>query len=139
MTNYLTYGEFKGLTSSDLFESEFNRLLPLASMKLDYITQDFYSFVNLETDEVAFRKKKFKLAVALQIQNMAKTGIETADDAENKPIAKSQNIGGTSVSETYANRNSNISDRYDLSIPKDVEECLASTGLLYKGVGYVRH
>lgn len=137
--NYLTFGEFKSLTALELAESQFNRLLPLASMKLDYITQDFYSFVDLETDEVAFRKRKFKLAVALQIQNMAKTGIETASDAENQPIATSQSIGGTSVSNTYANRATDRRDRYDMSIPKDVVECLSNTGLLYRGIEYVRY
>lgn len=137
--NYLSFGEFKDLTASDLAESEFNRLLILASMKLDYITQDFYTFHNLENDEIEFRKNKFKMAVALQIKSMAKTGIETASDAENQPIATSQNIGGTSVSKTYANRITDRKDRYDMSISKDAIECLANTGLLYRGIKYVRH
>ena len=126
---YLTFEEYQKLGYEELTEDEFNALINKACGFIDSQTRNFYQFHNLEKD-IPFRRDKFKLAVALQVEYMHQTGATSTHEI-NTP--QSWSIGRTSVSE--ASRYSNTGKNEAPSIiSEDAILMLSGTGLLYRGV-----
>lgn len=114
--------EFKG---ASLDESTFSSLVIKASDAIDSITGNFYQFNDLETDG-AFRKSKFKKAVASQVEYFHEVG-STTTYGMNEP--SSVTIGRTSQSGGSSNSQINT------LLSPDVIRYLNDTGLLYRGLG----
>lgn len=129
---YLTYTEYKELGFVDIEQTEFDRLIKRASDVLDHVTSDFYVFNDLETD-VAFRKNKFKKAVACQIEYFYEMDA-TNFHGLNEPSTVT--IGRTTVSNSVRDSNSQTEQKNDI-VSNDVYMYLSKTGLLYKGVGVI--
>jgi len=131
--NYLTYEEFQEIGfGQDITEEEFKQYLPKASAVLDSITRHFYQFNDIEKD-VPFRRKKFKQALAAQIEHFDETG--ATNTAGIQAGYNSVTIGRTSTSTTSGGRqNGSNTDTTDL-VSQDVFLILRATGLLYRGVG----
>ena len=126
---YLTYTEYEALGLSNLTASEFDDLISKASFVLDSQTRDFYQFTDLESD-MPYRKQKFKMAIALQVEYMHQSNATSTYEA-NTP--QSWSIGRTSVSE--ASRYSNTGRNEAPSIVcEDALIALSGSGLLYRGV-----
>lgn len=114
--------EFKG---ASIDESAFSSLVVRASDALDNLTRNFYQFNDLETD-VAFRKNKFKKAVACQVEYFHEVGSTTTygmNEPSSVTIGRTSQSGGSSNSQTNS-----------LLCP-DVISYLNDTGLLYRGLG----
>lgn len=114
--------EFKG---ASIDESAFSSLVVRASDALDNLTRSFYQFNDLETD-VAFRKNKFKKAVACQVEYFHEVGSTTTygmNEPSSVTIGRTSQSGGSSNSQTNS-----------LLCP-DVISYLNDTGLLYRGLG----
>src|SRR5690606_27449359 len=94
---YLTYDEYTQFGFSEIEEDEFNRLLPKASDVLNAVTRDFYVFNDID-DDVEFRRKKFKKAIAAQIEYFHDMGA-TSSHGLNEPSTVT--IGRTTVSRGY--------------------------------------
>lgn len=135
---YLTFQEWESMGfSTSLTETEFNQLLPFAEITIDNVTRYYYKFHDLNSDEKEFRKISFKRAVALLILYMFNTGIKTSSDFETLNAFSSISIGRTSVSK--GSKNSTAQNNSNESFPpQEVYDCLALTGLLYRGVRYDR-
>ena len=126
---YLSYTEYEALGLSNLTASEFDDLISKASFVLDSQTRDFYQFTDLESD-MPYRKQKFKMAIALQVEYMHQSNATSTYEA-NTP--QSWSIGRTSVSE--ASRYSNTGRNEAPSIVcEDALIALSGSGLLYRGV-----
>lgn len=127
---YLTFDEYENLGCEVLEEDEFNQLISKACNFIDSQTRNFYQFNDLEKD-LSFRRDKFKLAVALQVEYMHQTGATSTHEI-NTP--QSWSIGRTSVSE--ASRYSNTGKNEAPSIIcDDAILALSGTGLLFRGAG----
>lgn len=115
--------EYKGASMN---ESTFSSLVVKASDVIDSITRSFYQFKDLETD-VAFRKSKFKKAVASQVEYFHDMGASSSHGI-NSPLAVT--IGRTQMSsgETNQKKTNNI-------VAPDAYMYLTDTGLLYRGLG----
>lgn len=131
---YLTHNEYVGFGLTEIDSNKYTGLLTRATMALDSITRNFYQFNDLDTDEVEFRKNKFKLAVALQLEYIAKTNIETAEDANQRSGITSQSMGRTSVS--IGGRSGSGADSQYNYVSIDALNALAGTGLTYRGIAY---
>lgn len=136
---YLTLDEYKAFGLIDVDDDEFAGLLMRASLAIDSATRNHFATGEFELDKAAtFIASRFKQAVAMQIEYIAKTGIETATDAIEQGQVASSSIGSTSVSM----RTSGGSDNGDSSavnyVSPDAKIALSGTGLLYAGVAYVR-
>lgn len=126
---YLTQAEYEELHLEELATGSFETLERRASAYLDSQTRNYYQLNDLEQD-IPFRRDKFKLAVALQIEYMTKTGATTSYDI-NTP--QTWSIGRTSVSE--ASRYSNTGKNEAPSIIcEDAILALSGTGLLGRGL-----
>lgn len=127
---YLTADEYQayGLTAVD--DAKFNGMQVRAGLVLDQLTRRYYRLHDLDSDK-PLRKDAFKLALALQIEYMQRTGIITLEDARAARQMTSQSIGGTSV-------NLGSSGGYDaltgFGVCDDVLAALSGTGLLWRGV-----
>lgn len=132
----LTYDEFEKM-GFKLDETKFNELLPFAEIQLNIKVRRYYEFHDLEND-LEFRKKAYKRAIAFQILYMGKQAVSTADDVANKPSSVSQSIGGTTVSKQYSNNQSgnNSSGSGISAISIEALNQLSGTGLLYRGISY---
>jgi len=117
--------EYKGVS---IDENTFSSLVVRASDAIDSITRSFYQFNNLD-DDVAFRKNKFKKAVASQVEYFHEVG-STTTYGMNEP--SSVTIGRTSMSE--GSKGSQTSPQNSLLSP-DAYMYLRDTGLLYRGLG----
>ena len=126
---YLTYTEYEALGLSNLTASEFNDLIGKACFVLDSQTRDFYHFTDLESDTL-YRKRKFKMAVALQVEYMHQSSATSTYEA-NTP--QSWSIGRTSVSESsrYSNTGKNEAPTI---VCDDAILALSGSGLLFRGV-----
>lgn len=134
---YLTYEEYQQLHFQDIDEESFDKVLMRATMAINSVT----NFRLLKDDKLMddwpdWMKEQFKQAVGLQIEYVAKTGIETAADARDMGNISSSSIGDTTVS-TTGKSDAGSSDT-SLYLSPDVLSILGSLGLLYKGVAYVR-
>lgn len=126
---YLTYTEYEALGLSNLTASEFNDLIGKASFVLDSQTRDFYQFTDLESD-MPYRKQKFKMAVALQVEYMHQSSATSTYEA-NTP--QSWSIGRTSVSESsrYSNTGKNEAPTI---VCDDAILALSGSGLLSRNI-----
>ena len=134
---YLTYEEYQQLHFQDINEESFDKVLMRATMAINSVTH-FRLVKNdkLMDDWPDWMKEQFKQAVGLQMEYVAKTGIETAADARDMGNISSSSIGDTTVS-TTGKSDAGSSDT-SLYLSPDVLSILGSLGLLYKGVAYVR-
>ena len=64
---YLTYQEYQGMKITNLDPTDFDKLIEKACALIDVQTRNFYQFNNLDSD-IIFRQKKFKMAVAAQVE-----------------------------------------------------------------------
>lgn len=133
---YLTFDEYKQFNFQEIDEASFDKVLMRATMAIDSVTR-FYLVKNAELIEhwSDWMKEQFKQAVGLQIEYIAKTGIETASDAREASNISSSTIGDTSVQKSTSNNSSSDTQLY---LSPDVMSILGALGLLYKGVIYVR-
>ena len=134
---YLTYDEYQQLHFQDIDEESFDKVLMRATMAINSVT----NFRLLKNDKLMddwsdWMKEQFKQAVGLQMEYVAKTGIETAADARDMGNISSSSIGDTTVS-TIGKSDAGSSDT-SLYLSPDVMSILGAIGLLYKGVNYVR-
>lgn len=126
---YLTYEEYKELLGGEITPQEFDKLLPRASIALDTITRHFYQKHSLE-DDVAYRKRHFKVALAAQIEYFHDLGATNSHGLETPTQVQ---IGRTSM--TYEGRGTNNGgSQQDHLISSDVYFYLSGTGLLYRGL-----
>lgn len=133
---YLTYDEYQQLHFQDIDEESFDKVLMRATMAINSVT----NFRLLKNDKLMddwpdWMKEQFKQAVGLQMEYVAKTGIETASDARDMGNISSSSIGDTTVS--TGKSDTGLSDT-KLYLSPDVVSILGALGLLYKGVAYVR-
>lgn len=126
---YLTYTEYEALGLSNLTQSEFDDLISKASFVLDSQTRDFYQFTDLESD-MLYRKQKFKMAIALQVEYMHQSSATSTYEA-NTP--QSWSIGHTSVSESSRYSNTGRNEAPTI-VCEDAVLALSGTGLLFRGV-----
>lgn len=133
---YLTFDEYKQFNFQEIDEASFDKVLMRATMAIDSVTR-FYLVKNAELIEQwsDWMKEQFKQAVGLQIEYIAKTGIETASDAREASNISSSTIGDTSVQKSTSKNSSSDTELY---LSPDVMSILGALGLLYKGVIYVR-
>lgn len=133
---YLTFDEYKQFNFQEIDEASFDKVLMRATMAIDSVTR-FYLVKNAELIEQwsDWMKEQFKQAVGLQVEYIAKTGIETASDAREASNISSSTIGDTSVQKSTSNNSSSDTQLY---LSPDVMSILGALGLLYKGVIYVR-
>lgn len=129
---YLSYEEFKSIGGSDeVTESDFNKLLPVASSLLDIYTNNFYHFNDLETDAFQFRKLRFKQALAAQIGHFKEAGSTTAFGIDNRP--SSFTVGRTRVDYGGGGTSADSKGSSE-SFSQESFLLLEGTGLLYRGV-----
>lgn len=133
---YLTFDEYRQFHFQEIDEASFDKVLMRATMAIDSVTR-FYLVKNADLIEQwsDWMKEQFKQAVGLQIEYIAKTGIETASDAREANTISSSTIGSTSVQKSTSNNSSSDTQLY---LSPDVMSILGAIGLLYKGVNYVR-
>lgn len=133
---YLTFDEYRQFHFQEIDEASFDKVLMRATMAIDSVTR-FYLVKNADLIEQwsDWMKEQFKQAVGLQIEYIAKTGIETASDAREANTISSSTIGSTSVQKSTSNNSSSDTQLY---LSPDVMSILGALGLLYKGVIYVR-
>ncbi|MEK3890245.1 hypothetical protein [Bacillus sp. FSL K6-3431] len=129
---YLTYEEYENITLSDMDVVEFDKLLPRASGVIDNVTRNFYQFNDLETDN-PFRKRKFKSALAFQIEYFHDVGAVTSEGI-NSP--QSVTIGRTSVS-SGSRGSVQQQESTNKLVSQDALLFLEGTGLLYRGIGVI--
>lgn len=127
---YLTYDEYKDFGFTEIEENEFNKLIKKASDVLDSVTRFFYK-QNVLEDDVEFRKKQFKKALAAQIEYFHDTGVTSSHEL-NEP--GSVTIGRTTVSKSSRN-SSEANEKQNSLVSEDVLMYLRGTGLLYRGIG----
>lgn len=128
--NYLTLEEFKELGFVEI--KDFSDLRQRAEIAIDLFTNYFYQNNNLE-DDIPFRKKAVKLAIANQIRYLNESGILTAED---KITLNSISIGRTSINYRIDNNTNQEASKFNLSL--DTMNLLKSVGFGYKGVCYDR-
>lgn len=129
---YITFDEYKELTgaSGDKVD-KFNANLSKASAVIDNITNNFYQFNDLETENVKFRADRFKLALCAQIDYFIEVGGNTFEAVNKAP--QSFSVGRTSISSGSRNNASGQNETKQL-VAEDVYIYLEGTGLLYRGV-----
>lgn len=133
---YLTFDEYRQFHFQDIDEVSFDKVLMRATMAINSVTH-FRLVKNdkLMDDWPDWMKEQFKQAVGLQMEYVAKTGIETASDARDMGNISSSSIGDTTVSTGKSDTGSSDTSLY---LSPDVVSILGALGLLYKGVAYVR-
>lgn len=127
---YLTYEEFKELTSKDIGNEEFNALLPKASAILDNITNHFYVHVDIDGDNT-WRVGKFKDALVAQIEYFHVLGATSYEEINNSP--QSFSAGRTSVTNPSRYSSTGQNETKPLAA-EDVYIYLEGTGLLNRAV-----
>ncbi|GGP16237.1 hypothetical protein GCM10011346_47410 [Oceanobacillus neutriphilus] len=127
---YLTFEEFKGLTSKDIGDEAFNALLPKASAILDNITNHFYVHVDIEKDN-KWRVNKFKDALVAQIEYFHVLGATSYEEINNSP--QSFTAGRTSVTNPSRYSSTGQNETKPLAA-EDVYIYLEGTGLLNRAV-----
>ena len=133
---YLTVDEYRQFHFQDIDEVSFDKVLMRATMAINSVTH-FRLVKNdkLMDDWPDWMKEQFKQAVGLQMEYVAKTGIETAADARDMGNISSSSIGDTAISTGKSDTGSSDTSLY---LSPDVVSILGALGLLYKGVAYVR-
>jgi hypothetical protein len=125
---YLTYDEYKNNYQLEPVDEEyFAKLLFRAELAIGQYTASYLTDKKFE-DLSGHQQAKLKLATALMVDEIAITGKLRQSERENG--VQSQTIGRTSVN--YG------TNRKAESLPADVLNVLRGTGLLLRGVPYVR-
>lgn len=133
---YLTFDEYQQFHLQEIDIDSFDQVLMRATMAINSVTHFRLVKDNGLIDRWPdWMKEQFKQAVGLQMEYIAKTGIETASDAREANTISSSTIGATSVQKSTSNNNSSDTQLY---LSPDVMSILGALGLLYKGVIYVR-
>lgn len=122
--SYLSELEYRSMIGVVIDTKGFYEAVKKAEAVLDNVTNNFYQFVDLETD-IPFRKNKFKQAVAAQIEYFIEAG-GTSSFALNS--VKSFSVGRTSIS------GGGVEQHKAALIADDVYIFLEGTGLLYGGL-----
>jgi hypothetical protein len=140
MTQYVTKQEFMDAmhVAEPSLPANFDQITELASQYLDDQTRDFYQINDINADPWSLRVSKFKRAVIRQIAYMIDSGITTTEQALHEPISETKTIGKTTVTKSWANNQNGVDDRTNTVISVDALAALSGTGLLYRGVSYVR-
>jgi hypothetical protein len=140
MTQYVTKQEFMDAmhVAETSLPANFEQITELASQYLDDQTRGFYQINDINDDPWPLRASKFKRAVIRQIAYMIDSGITTTEQALNKPISETKTIGKTTVAKSWANNQNGVGDLANSAISVDALAALSGTGLLYRGVAYVR-
>ncbi|XOV23472.1 hypothetical protein N1E17_04825 [Lacticaseibacillus paracasei] len=131
------YMQAMHITDADV-PKNFDQLADLASEYLDDQTRGFYQVNDLASDPWPLRASKFKRAVIRQIAYMIDSGITTTEQAISQPTSVSKTIGRTTVSKSWNNSQSSVGGQQRSVISADALAALSGTGLLYRGVDYVR-
>lgn len=131
------YMQVMHITDADM-PKNFDQLAELASEYLDEQTREFYQDNDLASDPWPLRASKFKRAVIRQIAYMIDSGITTTEQAIRQPTSASKTIGRTTVSKSWNNSQSSTDGQQRSVISADALAALSGTGLLYRGVDYVR-
>ena len=129
--DYLTYDELKDIVGETVPESDFKRYIKKASAVLDNLSDNFYQFHDITTDN-QFRAGKFKEALTYQIAYFAELGADTYEGINKAPQTFA--IGRTSVS-NGSRYNAGGENETKSLVCEDVYISLEGTGLLYRGVG----
>ncbi|MTD30163.1 hypothetical protein [Planomicrobium sp. YIM 101495] len=127
---YLTYEEFQRLTSDELSEGEFIKLLPKASAVLDNVTSQFYVRYPMSLDN-PWRVKQFKLALSSQIEYFNALGTTTFEGINSSP--QSFSAGRTRVSNASRFNPAGENESKSL-VAEEVFMFLEGTGLTFSGV-----
>lgn len=140
MTPYVTKQEFMDAmhVAEPSLPDNFDQIADLASQYLDDQTRDFYQINDINADPWPIRASKFKRAVIRQIAYMIDSGITTTEQALHQPISETKTIGKTTVTKSWANNQNGVGNRVNSVISADALAALSGTGLLYRGVTYVR-
>lgn len=131
------YMQAMHVTDADV-PNNFDQLADLASEYIDGQTRDFYQNNDLNSDQWPLRASKFKRAVIRQIAYMIDSGITTTEQAISQPTSVSKTIGRTAVSKSWNNSQSSVGGQQRSVISADAMAALSGTGLLHRGVDYVR-
>lgn len=133
---YLTFDEYQQFHFQEIDEASFDKVLMRATMAINSVTHFRLVKDNGLIDRWPdWMKEQFKQAVGLQIEYIAKTGIETASDAREANNISTSTIGATTVEKSTSNTGSSDTQLY---LSPDVMSILGALGLVYKGVNYVR-
>lgn len=133
---YLTFDEYQQFHLQEIDEASFDKVLMRATMAINSVTHFRLVKDNGLIDRWPdWMKEQFKQAVGLQMEYIAKTGIETASDAREANNISTSTIGSTTVEKSTSNTGSSDTQLY---LSPDVMSILGAVGLLYKGVNYVR-
>lgn len=127
---YLTKEEYQELTGGDV-PANFDYLEERAGAELDSVTRFFYAFHDLDND-IPFRRRQFKRAVALQIKFFVERGTDNVEAMNNEP--DSVTVGATTVTKNRIMQGVQDSSRLSV-VSQDSLNALAGTGLLYRGGG----
>ncbi|MGQ4573343.1 hypothetical protein ACUIJP_04575 [Leuconostoc pseudomesenteroides] len=124
---YLTKDEYKTFHFEEVADDQFDKLEVRAEMSINRYISSYAAEKNLE-DLPQAQQVKIKLATALMIDDIAVTGQLRQSERSNG--VQSQSIGHTTVN--YG------SNRKQEALPADALNALRGTGLLVRGVPYVR-
>ncbi|MCT2908579.1 hypothetical protein EFT87_07870 [Schleiferilactobacillus harbinensis] len=140
MTQYVTKQEFMDAmhVAETSLPANFDQLADLASKYLDDQTNGYYQVNDINADPWPIRASKFKRAVTCQIAYMIDSGITTTEQAINKPVSETKTIGKTTVTKSWGNSQNSAGGMAKSAISADALAALSGTGLLYRGVAYVR-
>ena len=125
---YLTYAEYISFGFMEMDQLEFEKLIKRAEDVIDIYTNDYYQFNDLESD---VEKRKFKKAVASQVQYFRETGSTSFNGMESPATVT---IGRTTVSKTTRTSTTNDTTNKEKILSQDSLMYLRGTGLLYRGV-----
>ena len=115
--------------STKVSEEKFKELEPYAANFLDQITMDHYQLNDLSDDSDAYRVRKFKKAMALEVEYLSTAGATSLSEAlMSSPTSVSvgpmrletQNSGSATVGRTM--------------VSLEAYRALTRTGLLYRGL-----
>lgn len=127
---YLEYSEFEQMSSREIDELTFNRLLAKSSLVLDNATNHFYQRNDINKDNI-WRVNKFKEALSSQIDYFDVLGATSYEEINSSPQTFS--AGRTSVSNASRYKSSGTNEAKQL-LAEDAAIYLEGTGLLYRGV-----
>ena len=126
---YLTYNEYKEYPLEAVEETHFKQLLFRAELALNGYLNGFLDLRTFESLPPK-QREKIMLATAMMIDYYATTGRVHLEDRQN--MTQSQAIGRTSISFAAS------SSAQPTELPADVLAVLRGTGMLVRGVPYVR-
>lgn len=125
----LTFEEYKDISSNPMTTTDFEKYIKSAVSTINMVTRYFYDFNNFE-DDVPFRKKQVKLAIACQVDYFSEMGATTHEALNNKP--QSISLGRTTITQSTSRNADN--NRTVSTLSHEALQALHGTGLLNRGV-----